>query len=158
MAKRIYRIDQILRKTLRKMDLDVKREGYRVWPHWTAIVGEQIARRAQPERLRNRILFVKVSNSTWMHQLQTMKPVLLEKIRGIVKDAAVKDIRFFLGEVSRPNNASLPTPQRAIRREEIGLQSELETHLGSIRDRELKALVRKVMLKQVESAMEGRKE
>jgi predicted nucleic acid-binding Zn ribbon protein len=154
MAKRVHRIDQILRKTLRKMDLDVKLEGYRVWPHWDAIVGEQIAQRAQPERLRNRILFVKVSNSTWMHQLQTMKPLLLEKIREIVADAAVEDIRFFLGEVSRPNDVPPPRPQRAPRQNGMGLRREMEAYLESIRDPELKALVRSVMVKHAESGIE----
>jgi hypothetical protein len=40
----------------------------------------------------------------------------------------------------------------------MGLRREMEAHLGSIRDRELKALVRRVMLKQAENGMAGSEE
>jgi len=147
MGKRIHRLDKVLRKTLGKMDLTVKLEGYRVWPLWNDIVGEQIAKRAQPERLRNRILFVRVSNSVWMQELQTMKPMLLERIHKAVKKAAIDDIRFKLGEVPSPSTSLTPPPATA-EIEASSLSPDLEAHLERIRDSELKNLMRNAMLKQ----------
>ena len=147
MAKRIHRINKVLQKTLRKMDLDVKLEGYRIWLLWTDIVGEQIATRAQPERLRNRILFVKVSSSTWMQQLQTMKHLLLERIQKVIKQAVIEDIRFSLGEVASP--ASVPFQTRSeLEPEEITLSEEMEASLAQIDDSELRCLVKSIMVKQ----------
>ena len=147
MAKRIHRLDKVLRKTLGKMDLTVKLEGYRVWPLWNDLVGEQIAKRAQPERLRNRILFVRVSNSVWMQELQTMKPMLLERIHKALKKAGIDDIRFRLGQVPSPQ-PSLTPPATTTEIAASSLSPDLEAHLERIQDDELKDLMRNAMLKQ----------
>jgi len=147
MAKKIHRIDKVLRKTLHRLDLDVKLEGYRIWLLWSDIVGEQIAKRTQPERLRNRILFVRVSSSTWMQELQTMKQMLLERIDKVIKGAVIEDIRFSLGEVIPPTSASSPI-EPEVESEEIRLSPEMEAHLGQIQDSELKCLMRSIMMKQ----------
>lgn len=154
MAKRIHRIDKVLRKTLRKMDLDTKLEGYRIWSLWGDIVGDQIARRTQPARLRNRILFVRVSTSTWMQQLQTMKPMLLERIHKTIKGAAIKEIRFTLGEVVPPPAAPVEL-QSEVESEEVRLSAEMEGYLEQIGDCELKSLMRNIMLKQAAKVISG---
>jgi hypothetical protein len=147
MAKRIQKIDKILRKTLRKMDLDGKLEGYRIWSLWGDIVGEQIARRTKPERLRNRILFVTVSSSTWMQELQTMKPLLLERIQKSVKGEFIRDIRFSLGEViPLPHDAPELTAEIELKEAEIS--AEMEGYLEQVKDNELKTLMRSIMRKQ----------
>jgi predicted nucleic acid-binding Zn ribbon protein len=154
MAKRIHPIKQILRKTLRRLELDTKLEGYRLWPLWNDIVGEQIARRAQPERLRNRILFVRVSSSTWMQQLQTMKPLLLERIHKTIKGAAIRDMRFFMGEVVPP----IPAPSRSQSKVEprnVRVSAEMEAYLGRIQDSELRTLLRRIMGKEAEKTSSG---
>jgi predicted nucleic acid-binding Zn ribbon protein len=151
MTKAIHKIDKVLRKALRRMDLKDKLEGYRIWSLWSDLVGEQIARRTQPDRLRNRILFIRVSNSTWMQQLQTMKPMLLERIRKAIKSGAVNDIRFSLGEVDPPVHGSEHVQPEEPK--EIELSSELEEHLEGIKDAELKALMRRIILKQAEKTV-----
>ncbi len=148
MAKRIHRIDKVLQKTLRNMDLDAKLEGYRIWLLWRDIVGEQVARKTQPEKLRNRILFIRVSSSPWMQQLQTMKPMLLERIHKTIQGGAIRDIRFSLGEVIPPNPALLSI-QPKVEPKEIRLSDELEGCLEGIQDGDLKDLIRRIMVKQV---------
>jgi len=154
MAKRIHKLDKILRKTLKKMDLDAKLEGYRVWLLWGDIVGDKVAKRTHPERLRNGILFVKVSSSTWMHQLQMMKPMVLEKIHKTIKGAVITDIRFFLGEIIHPARASSEA-QPHTTPPEIGLSAEMEGCLDQIGDSELKALMRSILQKQAEKSLRG---
>ncbi len=134
------------------MDLESKLEGYRIWTLWDEIVGEQIAGRAQPDRLRNRILFIRVSSSTWIQQLQILKPTLLEKIHQIVKGGAIKDIRFSLGEVTRSSKPS-PRPETENRPKTTGLPGEIEPHLQQVRDEELRSLMRNIMLKQAGELM-----
>jgi predicted nucleic acid-binding Zn ribbon protein len=154
MVKRVHRIDKVLRKTLRKMDLDTKLEGYRIWSLWPDIVGDQVARKTQPERLRNRILFVRVSSSTWMQQLQTMKPMLLERIHKRLKGGVIKDIRFSLGTVVPPTPASSELQPKA-EPQEIRLSAEMEGYLDQIGDSELRTLMRNVLLKQAGRIMRG---
>ena len=147
MAKRIHKLDKVLQKTLRKMDLNTRLEGYRIWLLWSDIVGQQIAKNTQPERLRNQILFIRVSSSTWMQQLQTMKPMLLERIHRIIKGAVIRDIRFSLGEVIPPTSAPRRLPSEA-EPKAIRLSAEMEAYLEQIKDGELKTLIRNVMVKQ----------
>lgn len=157
MGKRIQRIDKVLQKALRRMELDTKLEGYRVWSVWPDIVGDQIAKRAQPERLRNRILFVRVSSSTWIQQLQTMKPMLLEKIHRSIPGQAIKDIRFSLGEVLEPTPVSSAL-RVGVEPVGVSLSAEMEASLEQIGDSELKALMKSLASKQVEEGREGEKD
>ena len=148
MARKIHKLDKVLRKALGKMGLTAKLEGYRIWPLWNEIVGEEIAKRAQPERLRNRILFIRVSNSVWMQELQTMKPLLLERIHKRVKKAPIDDIRFRLGEIFLTPSPSM-TSFAAEQKDAMSLSPEMEAHLEQIQDGELKRLMRNAMVKQV---------
>ena len=138
------------------MDLDTRLEGYRIWSLWADIVGDQVARKTQPERLRNRILFVKVSNSTWMQQLQTMKPMVLERIHRTIKGAAIKDIRFSLGEVAPPSPVPSDLQLRA-EPQEISLSAKTEGYLDQIGDSELRTLMRDILRKQAGRIMRGEK-
>jgi hypothetical protein len=153
MAKRVHRIDRVLRKALKGMDLGSKLEGYRIWGLWGDIVGDQVARRTQPERIKNRILFVRVSSSAWMHQLQTMKPLLMERIRKITKGEPIRDIRFLLGEISPPvADDSESTVEDEL--SEVELSGEMESCLTQIEDGELKSLFRSIMEKQAKRTKE----
>jgi hypothetical protein len=148
MSRKIHRIDKILQKTFRTLDLEAKLDGYRIWPLWHEMVGEQIARRAQPERIRNRVLFIRVASSTWMQQLQTMKPVLLEKIHKITRQSSIEDIRFSLGEVTAPSPTAVEP--LAAKQAEVMLKPEMEDQIGSVQDAELRELIRNIMMKQAQ--------
>ena len=148
MSKKIHRIDKILEKTFRTLDLETKLDGYRIWPLWNEIVGEQIARKAQPEKIRNRVLSLRVVSSTWMQQLQTMKPVLLERIHKVTRLSSIQDIRFSLGEVTVPSPAA--AEPLATMQAEVRLRPELEEQIASVQDPELRELIRNIMVKQAQ--------
>ena len=67
-------------KSLKRLELSTKLKEYGVWPIWNEIVGATIARNAQPEKIRNGTLFVKVASPTWMQELQYMKEMISEKL------------------------------------------------------------------------------
>jgi predicted nucleic acid-binding Zn ribbon protein len=80
MAKKIHRqadpaerLGDLLRQSLSRLEVAQQLEAYAVWPVWNDVVGKPVARNAQPERIRNGTLFVKVSSPVWMQQLQFMK-------------------------------------------------------------------------------------
>jgi hypothetical protein len=93
-------IHSILERTLKSLDIDVPLRTYAVWGAWEEIVGETIAGQTQPRAVRNRILFIDVSHSTWVQQLQFLKPTLLEKINAFLGEPKIQDIRFKLGKIS----------------------------------------------------------
>jgi len=83
MAKKspqLERVGEVLDKSLKRLDLAPRLDDYGVWPIWNEIVGGTIARNAQPEKIRNGTLFVKVSSPVWMQQLQFMKEMIADKL------------------------------------------------------------------------------
>jgi predicted nucleic acid-binding Zn ribbon protein len=56
------RVGSILEKTLKKMSLDGKLRQHEAMNVWNCVVGEHVSRHAQPEFIRNKILFVRVSS------------------------------------------------------------------------------------------------
>lgn len=95
----LEKLGEVLKKSLKRLDLSPKLEEYGVWPIWNEIVGVTIARNAQPEKIRNGTLFVKVSSSTWMQELQYMKEMISEKLNQSLGKEVVKNIFFVVGKI-----------------------------------------------------------
>ena len=94
------KLSEILEKSLKRLDLAGRLTEHGVWPIWNEIVGPTIARNAQPEKIRNGTLFVKVTGSTWMQQLQYMKEMIADKLNQRIGKEVVKNIFFVVGRVN----------------------------------------------------------
>lgn len=93
----IEKLGAILDKSLKRLQVSVRLDEYGVWPVWNEVVGSTIARNAQPERIRNGTLLVKVTSPVWMQQLQFMKEMIAEKLNHRLRTEAVKNIFFVVG-------------------------------------------------------------
>jgi hypothetical protein len=71
---------------------------------WTALVGPDMARRAQPQALVNGCLHVVVDNSPWLHELTLRASDLAARLGA--EYPAVRSVRFSLG----PRPTEEPTP------------------------------------------------
>jgi len=114
----IERLGDLLNTSLKRLDLDSRLVDYGVWRIWNQAVGSTIARNAQPEKIRNGTLIVKVSSPVWMQQLQFMKEMIAAKLNEQLKSNVVKNIFFMVGRIDRPSdeNADQPaaTPPRLV--------------------------------------------
>ena len=109
MAKKdpqLERLGEVLNQSLKRLDLSLRLDEYGVWPIWNEVVGNTIANNAQPEKIRNGTLFVKVTSPVWMQQLQFMKEMIAEKLNQRLKGEVVKTIFFMVGRIDRPTNDS----------------------------------------------------
>ena len=105
MAKKslpIETLGSVLEQSLKRLDLAARLDEYSVWPIWNDVVGAVIARNAQPEKIRNGTLFVKVSSPVWMQQLQFMKDMIAGKLNHRLKSEVVKNIFFMVGRIDGP--------------------------------------------------------
>src|ERR1700739_3770429 len=98
-ASSMERLRNVLANSLKRLELGSQLGEYGVWPVWNDVVGEPIARNAQPEKIRNGTLFVKVSSPVWMQQLQFMKEMIAETVNQRLKANVVKNIFFVVGRV-----------------------------------------------------------
>ncbi len=95
-------------------------ELHEVFNFWNKAVGKEIASHATPAKFRGKVLWVDVSDSIWMQQLQFLKTTLLDKINKGFKSVEVEDIRFQLklpgqdeSEPARPPARQAGTPPSA---------------------------------------------
>lgn len=79
---------------------------------WPEIAGDQIARRTEIAALKFHTAIVKVSNPMWIQELNLLKPEILSRLRDVMGNDSVRDIRFVRGTLSW---RSIPKP-RLIRR------------------------------------------
>jgi hypothetical protein len=145
--KKPQSIRSILEKTLKNLEIDVPLKTYSILGAWNEIVGESVGVQTQPRSIRNRILFIDVSHSTWMQQLQFLKPTLLEKINSFLGEPLIQDIRFKLGKIS----PTISTPPMAPSLEDEKLDkatlTRIENLLQEIDDNEVRKNLREVLIK-----------
>ena len=143
-------LGDILPETLRKKSIHLPLKDRRLIDAWNLAVGPQIRAKAQPDRLREDVLYVRVSTSVWMHELQFMKQDIIEKLNEILGTAAVSQIRFFIGDVEtspdKPPAPTVPPDAAALRADE---KDYIEKTLAGIADPELKAILRETMIRSI---------
>ncbi len=145
--KKPQNIRSVLENTLRGLEIDVPLKSYSVLGAWNEIVGATVAAHSQPRSIRNRILFIEVTHSTWMQQLQFLKPTLLEKVNAFLNEPLIQDIRFKLGKVL-PNT---PSPSSSEPRQQEDLDEEtlkkIEEMIQRIEDGGVRKALKDVLMK-----------
>ena len=106
----LQKVGDVLAISLKRLDLGTRLDDYGVWPIWNEIVGEPVARNAQPEKIRNGTLFVKCSSPVWMQQLQFMKEMITENLNGRLRRDIVKNIFFIVGNIDFATSDAAPAP------------------------------------------------
>ena len=146
MAKKnpqLERLGAVLDQSLKRLDLAPRLDEYSVWPIWNEIVGKTIARNAQPEKIRNGTLFIKVSSPVWMQQLQFMKNMIADKLNQRLKQDIVKNIFFMVGRIDAAEEAL--TQSGANQTTETVEREVNEEFLTSIDDAEIRDAFKKLL-------------
>ena len=148
-GKKPQRVGSILEKTLKNMSLDRKLKEHKVWDIWDSVVGDYVSRHAQPDFMRNKILFVRVSSSPWMQQLSYMSKGIVEALNKRLGAPIVEEIRFKLGEID-PQWKPTPTPSLSsnpIPSLRKGISKEIQKSLSPIKDMQMREILERVILK-----------
>jgi len=147
MAKKnpqLERVGEVLDQSLKRLDLALRLDEYGVWPIWNDIVGKTIARNAQPEKIRNGTLFVKVTSPVWMQQLQFMKNMIADKLNQRLKRDVVKNIFFMVGRIDAEEE-ELETQSLELHGDPATLPQVNEEFLQSIDDAEIRDAFKKLL-------------
>lgn len=117
-------------------------QEYRIWTHWDHLVGPQLSKRCQPLLLRNRILTVSVSSSSWLTQLQFIKSNLIAKIRQSLQ-IPLHDIYFQIIQNLPKQNKDLPKPKIT----QASLPKTDNTFMAHVQDSELRQIIESIFKK-----------
>jgi len=117
---------------------------------WESMVGPRVAARAWPDALERGVLYVRVSNSAWMHELAFLREAMIEAARRITGDPPlVKEIRFHLGRrrngdgdgvtLERPKPKTRPAARPPL---DPAASAEIDRQTAGIADEELREAIR----------------
>ncbi|MCX7995703.1 MAG: DUF721 domain-containing protein [candidate division WOR-3 bacterium] len=88
------RINKILPRVLKSLDIDERIKEIKILRHWPEIVGEKIASHARPINISEANLYVAVDNPLWQAELFLLKGRIIKKFNEL--GAKLKDIKFIL--------------------------------------------------------------
>ena len=83
----------------------IEQEPLLLWPR---VAGEKLSRLTQPLRVRQGVLYVEAANHVVAQQLSLMKDAYLNRLNAFVSEGRVVDLRFRVGDSSRPSRAEVP--------------------------------------------------
>jgi hypothetical protein len=138
---------------LRGLANDVR--GERVITEWTELVGPRIAQRTRPDRIADRVLWVEVATSPWLHELNLLKPQLL---RGLLErlgePTLFDDLRLRLAGGPRRDRVIVPRGRRPVpekppppARPATGAAREaIVREVAAVDDEELRELIARVRI------------
>jgi hypothetical protein len=126
----------------------------RLVTEWTELVGPKIAQRTRPDRIDQRILWIEVASSAWLHELNLLRLQLLEGLLARFGEPRLfDDIKFRLaGRGKRPTvtpprprgrpaaHRPPPTPATGVAREQIVRE------VAAVDDDELRELIARVRI------------
>ena len=91
------RIGSVLNNLLREFHEKANGELALIWRYWDETVGEAIAQNARPAGFKGGLLYVNVTSSPWIHQLQFFKKDIIDKLNMALGQKVLDDIKFRIG-------------------------------------------------------------
>jgi hypothetical protein len=114
---RLRRAGDALGELLGKHGVARELREHRILAHWRAMVGETLADRTFPDGLERGVLWVRVQNSSWLHQLSFLRDDLVARLaRELGDPPLVREVRFHIGPRERIADDDALAPTVRIRR------------------------------------------
>jgi len=97
--KKPAHIGGILENVLSTYRQESDAELIRIWEIWDQAVGDRIAQNAQPEAFKGKFLWVNVTHSGLIQELQFSKQRMITKINHALGKKMINDIKFKVGTI-----------------------------------------------------------
>jgi hypothetical protein len=141
-------------RALQQHGLSDEIRGQRVISEWTELVGAKVAARTRPDGISDRVLWVEVATSAWLHELNLLKAQLLKGlIDRLGEPRLFEEVRFKLAGRNRREPTTVPrarakaagplpapTPATGATREQI------VNEVASVDDEDLRELIARVRI------------
>ena len=128
----------------------------RVRQEWETLMGQDVARRAQPFALSHGVLQVAVTNSPWLQELTLREPDLRRRLADRYGADAIRALRFYLGTLpirEATNVKRQPSAPESLTVEEARM---IEAATQALTDSPLAAAARRLLAKALLARRPGR--
>ncbi len=139
-------LGDILYAALKRRGMTAGLDIHAVLKLWPAAVGPRIAAQTRPDGLRAGRLFVRAASSVWVQQLHFLKQEIIEKLNALCGKPTVREILFTVGHIPA---AELSLPLQTPPALEARDRKMIEESTAGLADRELAAILRRVMEKEI---------
>ncbi|MCX7822643.1 MAG: DUF721 domain-containing protein [Syntrophobacterales bacterium] len=123
---------------------------------WKDIVGEYIASKSKPIRLRQGVLTVHVYDSVWKHHLDLHKGEILQRINAFFPERPVTRIVFKIGELpleskdhklvsAKPSRSKKPAKIKKPKPKRHALSEEAKRFIKGCSDPDLKKMAQRLL-------------
>lgn len=147
-------VGSVLQDLLGERGLSERLHKYRAFSCWKQVVGPQIAAQAQPLRIRDGLLEVRVAHPVWMQQLQLLKPRILARLAEHLGNGVIRDIYLRQGQLMPESSPEEQSPGFSWKNIRLSPEEELQVAeiLASIEDAELRRAMERVLRRQKQLA------
>ncbi len=90
-------ISDVLSRLIGSLRPEAQEGMLRIWKLWDRVVGEEIARNAQPAAFKGSVLLVQVTSPVWIHHLQFQRKEIICRLNDDFGKTIVTDIKFKVG-------------------------------------------------------------
>jgi predicted nucleic acid-binding Zn ribbon protein len=127
----------------------------RLITEWTELVGPKIAQRTRPEGVTDRVLWIEVATSAWLHELNLLRPQLVNGLLTRLGEPRLFDeVRFKLAGRSRRPPTLAPTgrprpappPRPPVFPATGAAREQITREVATIDDDELRELIARVRI------------
>ncbi|MDY6843338.1 MAG: DUF721 domain-containing protein [Thermodesulfobacteriota bacterium] len=117
--------------------------------NWVHIVGEKLAGKTRPKFLKDDgTLHMNVVDSSWSHELQFMKRLIISNLNRHLKGSFITDIKFRIGDIGRKHNTRFSKYSFELKGTLEEDQKEwIAQTVSNIADKELRQTFERVMSK-----------
>jgi hypothetical protein len=141
-------------KALALHGLSEEIRGQRLLTEWSDLVGPKIATRTRPDGITDRVLWIEVATSAWMHELNMLRPQLVKGLTERLGEPRLfDDVRFKLAGRNRratltvPGARRPPPPPRPLPMPATGVAREkIVREVATVDDAELRELIARVRI------------
>jgi hypothetical protein len=106
--QRPSRAGNVLTDLVERLEFRERLREHGVWNVWPGVVGELLASKAEPARIEDGKLFIRVANSTWMQELQFLKDDIRSRLNQRLGSPIVREIFLLLGSSKHKKKADRP--------------------------------------------------
>ena len=87
-------ISVAIQELAQNFGIDKKLQQYEAVTRWASIVGPQIAKETEPQKIEKGLLLVRVRTGVWRNELTMRKQEIIARLNREIGIDAVKDIKF----------------------------------------------------------------
>ncbi|MBC8185985.1 DUF721 domain-containing protein [candidate division KSB1 bacterium] len=88
-------LQQAINKLIKDLGIENRVLENQVLNEWSLVVGKRIAEISTANKIENKVLIVKVLNSSWRNELLFHKRNIIDKLNKKIGKRMVEDIKFY---------------------------------------------------------------